>query len=1231
MVERPEQQTIWNAASRWLLFTALLAALLITTTTSAQVLYGTLTGTVTDKSGAVVPKASLTLTNQGTGEVRTTTADAVGAYRFGDVLPGTYTVEVPRTGNFAAFREIGIAVEVNHVVEINIALAAASVTETVSVASTAPILQTETADVNHEITETQLEQLPITGSQGRNFQALYTLIPGAAAVQEKNSTAANPSRSLSANVNGMNYNGNTTRIDGAMNYYGWLPYIIAYVPPAESIANVNVETNSFNAEQGLAGGASINVTTKSGTRDFHGTAWEYYQDAAINARSYTATIQSSPTIPKNVFNEFGFNIGGPVYIPKILTGKKKLFFFDNFERTTRRQLISGTVTVPDAAMVGGDFSEVSSFDPLYDPQPGGTGPYLPVGSRPTFLSEYGCNCIPASRQSFAGSTMLANLLPIAKSIGTPSSAALASQLANDYFGTATFAYNRNTNDAKITYIPNDSTQVFGKYSLEPFSILDPQPLGAAGGAALDGGQSGAASGRIQDAGLGMSHVLSPRLVIDADFGYTRQVTGAQSLLDIADGDYGLDVLKIPGTNGPGPNYVGQPIFEIQGGSTFATLGNAQGANPYLFRDNQFTGDVNLSYTKGKHATKYGFSYYHFDLNHFQPTSGSGINNPRGGFFFQGGMTLGPGDVSSKGAANTIYNYNSLADFLLGLPNNGTSEAVTTAHQIANPNALRWTELGAYAQDQWTATSKLTVNYGVRYEVYPPAYRDHSGVYILDPNLPQSANVEVGGVNGEPENSGLSAGWGFFAPRLGLAYRLGDKTVVRSGFGLTSDPDSFRYMRDSFPMDLNPQYEGTAADTIAVDPTNGNTPMTLSYGIPALTTPNFSSGFASLPVSGATTTVTKNFRRGYIESWNLFVERDLGWNLVANVGYVGTHNVRQQIQTGYLNSSPLPSGNTPCMANGYYNPSTGLTGKCSFAANEIVNKQWCTGTANLTCYNTGGIGYVEPLFSADYNGLQSQLTYHGGKLAQFGVVYTYSKAIDFEDNGAGSGSGGLAWNYPAYYARNRALAGYDQTHNLQIWGIYNFPFGRGYQWASTGIGNAVLGGWQLNGQFSHVSGTPFTISANSNTANAEGEPLYANLVSAYHQLSGHARTTTSNINGGKSWFDPASFANPTEPVYSATETPSQITAPVFGNTNRNEFRGPGVSLLNASLFRGFHIYHESEFQIRFEAFNVFNHALLYSNPNTTVGSSTFGEITSFGPGYSPTQGSRSLQFSGRFQF
>lgn len=1227
------------AAARWLLWAVSMVALLAAAGAQAQVLYGTLTGTVTDQSGAVVPNVAVTVTNQETNAIRSATAGTAGEYRFENLLPGTYIVAVPRTGNFAAFRQSGVVITVNREVRIDVVLSPASVSTTVSVTSAAPLLQTDTADVNHEITETQMSQLPLTSSQGRSFQALYTIIPGATNVKEQNSSAANPSRAMSVNVNGMSYNGNTTRIDGAMNYYGWLPYLIAYVPPAESIATVNIDTNSFNAEQGLAGGAVINLTTKSGSHDFHGTGWEYYQDAALNARPYTSTKAAltnatNPTgsVPKSVFNQFGFNIGGPVYIPGILTGKQKLFFFDNFERTTRRQLITSPspLTVPDAKMIGGDFSEVSSLFPLlYDPQPGGTGPFLAPASRPTFQSEYGCNCIPASRISSAAATMIANLQPIASSI-TATPALLSKQMATDYVATGTLAYNRNTNDAKINWIITDNTQVMGKYSIEPFSINDPQALGKAGGGAIDGGQPGASKGRIQNVGLGMSHVFSPRLVVDADFGYTRQVSGAQSTLDLSLGDYGTSVLKIPGTNGSGTNYVGQPEFAFgtvtSGAATngFSTLGNASAANPFLFRDNQFTGDVNLSWTKGRHATKYGFTYYHFDLNHFQPTSGSYINSPRGGFAFQGGMTVG----TTGGTVNSINSYNMLADFLLGLPNQfGAGPAVAKAIQISNPNALRWTEISGYAQDQWTVTSKMTVNYGVRYELYPPPYRDHTGVYIVDPNLPQSANVVVGGVNGEPQNAGLSVGWGFFAPRLGVAYRVDSKTVVRAGGGLTSDPDSFRFLRDAFPMDVLSNYTSAQANSIAVD--SSQNPMTLATGIPAIPIPNFSTGLASLPVSASTTTAKKDFHRGYVESWNIFVQRDLGWKFVGNVGYVGTHDVRQFTQTGYLNSASLPSGNTPCMANGYYNPSTGLSGKCNFAVNEIINEQWCNGTA---CYNTGGIGTVMPLFGANYNGLQSQLTYNGGKASQLGVVYTYSHAIDYEDNGAGSGSGGLAFNYPAYYAYNKGNAGFDQTNNLQVWGIYNLPFGHGHALANSGIANAILGGWQLNGQFSHGSGFPFTVSSTGSVSvNAPGNPTYAQLVAPYKQIGGHARSLPSSVNGGKLWFDPSSFANASLPSNTATTPQSQIVAPAFPNTNRNEFRGPGVSVANASIFRAFPIHEDLQFQLRFEAFNITNHPLLYNNPGTTVGSSTLGEITSFGPAYSPTQGARSLQFSGRFQF
>ncbi len=1258
MIETQEIKSAMNWASvrLWMLMVALVATLSMAFTAEGQVLYGSLTGTITDKSGAVVADGSITLTNQGTGETRTTKSGPQGDYRFGDVLPGVYSISVAPTGNFAGFAQKNITVEVNREIRINIALVVGSVEQSVTVTDAPAPLQTETAEVSSEISETQLAQLPVGGTQGRNYQSLYTLIPGAANPTEQNSTASNPSRAMSVNVNGVEDMSNTTRIDGAMNYYGWLPYLVAYVPPADSIENVNIITNSFNAEQGLAGGAAISITIKSGTHDFHGSAWEYYQDAALNARGYTATPQASPTVPKNVFDQYGFNIGGPVYIPKLATGKKKLFFFENFERTTRRQLISGFVSVPDAAMLGGDFSEVAAnagllqgngtqfTGMLYDPQPGGVpvpvgtpnshNGYYDAGYRPTFQSEYGCNCIPSSRIVPQASKMLALLQPISARV-TPTSSLLSAQMSNDYFGTGTLAYNRNTSDTKIDYAPSENTQIFGRYSVEPFSVSDPQNLGAAGGGTFDGGQPGAASGRVQNVGLGASHVFSQTLVMDADFGYTRQVTGAQSSIDIADGNFGTDVLGIPGTNGVGANYAGQPALAFgavsSNGSTtgFSSLGNANGANPFLFRDNQFTGDVNLSWTKSKHATKYGISYYHFDLNHFQPTSGGGISTARGGFAFQGGMTVGALDLDSKGNANTPNSYTALADFMLGLPNQGNGTAVARASQIANPNSLRWTEFGAYAQDQWTATSKLTVNYGVRYEFYPAPYRDHTGVYILNPALPQSANVEVGGVNGLPQNSGLDMGYGFFAPRLGFAYRLNDKTVIRAGGGLTTDPDSLRFLRDAFPMDQAPAYSGPAANTIAVDTGNttgpyGNAgqPMTLAYGIPLNVPPSFATGFASLPISGGTNTAPQKYRRGYIESWNLFIQRDLGHQYVANVGYVGTHQVRQLV--GYtLDAAPIPSIATTCMPNGQYNPSSGLTGPCSFQANTIVNQLHCTGTSNPVCYNTGGITMNAPSMSAGYSGLQAQLTYNASKLAQYGVVYTWSKAYDYEDNGAGSGSAGTANSYPAYFPLMRSLASYDRTHNLQIWGIYNLPFGHGHALAKSGIASAILGGFQLNGQYSHVSGAPFSVNPASSGLNAPGNTLFAELVGSYKQEGGHNRTVGNNsVSGGKPWFDPSVFTTPTEPGQTPATNPDNAS-PTFSNTRRNEFRGPGVSALNASIFRSFQVYRKSSFQLRFEAFNATNHPQL-TNPNSTVGGGTFGYITAFG-------NSRTLQFGGRYLF
>jgi hypothetical protein len=1260
---------------------ALSAMFLASTATHAQNLYGSLTGTVTDKTGAVIPNIPVTITNQATGEVRADKTNGDGTYTFVDVLPGAYSLSIAQQGNFAGARQKDIAIEVNSQVRIDVSLLPASVSTQVTVTEAAPELQTETAEVDSDINQTELSELPVTSSKGRNYEALYTLIPGAAQVQEKNSVGGNPSRSLSVNVNGNSYNGNTTRIDGAIDYYGWLPYLIAYVTPTDAVESVTVTTDDFNAEQGQAGGASIRVTTKSGGHDFHGGGWEYYQDAVLNARAYTNT----GAVSKNIYQEYGGNIGGPVYIPKILTGKKKLFFFTNFDRITQRALAAGTATVPDGLMnpgvntAGANFSEAQTAEALlpsstanlheyelYDPSPQVAGwqstvnttlcpnPNIPLVNgyvawqcRPSFTNEYGesgnnVNTIPASRISLAGGIMMKDLAAISSLIGTPAAGETASYvggLTNDYLSHTTVAYNRNASDSKITYIPTENTQIFGKFGITPYADIDPQILGdtpctgsnaCAGGPTADGGQPGDVGGRGMNAGLGMSHVINSNLVVDTDFGFTRLLTFAQSTLDVALGDYGLNTLKIPGTNGAGLNYVGQPGFYL---TTFTGIGNNNGSSPFEFRDNQFTGDVNLSWLHGHHAVKVGYTYYHFDLNHFQPTSGGQPNVPRGGFTFQGGMTCAPYIPSTGAPTCSVTGYQSLADFLLGLPNNGTGNAIGDPSQVSNPNSLRWSEDGLYAQDTWTVVPKLTLTYGIRYEVYPIAYRDHTGVAVLLPNLPQSANVEVGGVNGNPRSAGIGAGWGEIVPRFGIAYRLNDKTVIRTGMGLTTDPDSMRYLRDSFPEDLAPNYQGTGNFTVAVDPANGNAPMTLTYGIPntAKQPPNFSTGFASLPVAGSTNTVPQNFRRGYIESWNLVIQRTLWKGFVANVGYVGDHFVRQPAGINYLNAANFPSSSSPCMPNGQFSPTSGYTGACSFNANETINigapcPSTATGTAQGTCYNTGGITINYPVFSSGYNALQTQLTRSAGKNASLGVVYTYSHAIDYEDNGAGSGAAGTTFNYPTMYRLNRGSAGYDEKQNLQVWGVYSLPFGPGQMWMNHGLAGDIIGGWQLSGQFSHYSGFPFSVTANSNTISGFTPGFgatYAQSTGGYQQVGGHAQKTGQTAFGGP-WFNTANFTSPSE----------SAAAPVLPNTGRNQFRGPGNTQTNASLVKNFKVWREASFQFRFEAFNLFNHPWL-NNPVSQVGASNYGYITNFnsfsGSTYTTNGGMRQMQFSGRISF
>jgi hypothetical protein len=1046
----------------------------------AQVLYGSLVGRVEDPSGAVLPGARVTVTNKATGQQRETVADSNGAYAFRDLQVGVYDLTITQSG-FKSFTKSNVTVSLNSIVREDIQLTVGGTSETVTITAGAAALQTDRADVSNQLDKAQITNLPI--GAGRNFQQLYKLIPGASAPADAHSDAGNPQRALVTNFNGVSYSNNNTRLDGATVSYPWLPHIVAYVPPQDAVETVNVVTNSFDAEQGMAGGAAVNVQIKSGTNEFHGSVHEFHTNSRMKARNY---FFYGPQLPKNIFNQFGGTFGGPII-------KNKLFFFGSWERTVRRQNASAFRTLPTAALRQGDFSGTGAQ--IYDPTTGAAD-----GSGRTLFPN---NRIPANRIDPIAAKMIA-LIPDPNLVRpTP---------ANNYFASGTYEFNRDNYDFKVNFNPSDKTTMFGRYSISPSDIFDPPSLGAAGGDALAGGQPGNAPGRIQSTAIGGTYTMSPRLLLDGNIGFTRQRLGAQNV-DI-DKNYGLEDLGIPGTNGPDRLQGGYPRFVISG---FSSLGNPNVSNPFLFRDNQYVAAGNLSWLRGAHSLRFGGEYTYYTINHFQPQAAFG---PRGGFTFSGGLT------ALRGGAAPIL-YNGWADFLLGLP-----QSMGKDLQNINPAAVRMPGWGIYARDQWQVSRDLTVNFGARFERYPFATRDHRGAERYDPDLDR---VLIGGLGGVPEDTGVDVGIGQLAPRIGIAYRITEKTVVRAGYGISVDPNSFRNMRDAYPATISLQISGASTFQAA---------GTLKTGLPPIISPDLSPGSIILPTNIGTQTFPKVFNRGYIQSFNLTIQRDIGWGFTAQAAYVGSRAIRQ---TANVN---INAGE----------PGRGNAGRALAKYGRIAN-----------------INSLMPFNTSTYNSLQMQLNRRFIDGAQLGVTYTFSKAMGYADNS----DSGLTWHSVSQWERNRALTGFDRTHNLQIFGVYELPFGPGKRWATSGPASWLVGGWQLNGAMTRMSGTPFTVTSAGTSLNAPGNTQTADQVKADVAILG-------GIGPGQSYFDPTAFA--------------PVTAVRYGTVGRNTMRGPGVFYMDSSIFRNFRLTERFVLQFRTEVFNLTN-TPWFNNPGANASSPT----------------------------
>ncbi|MBB6145286.1 hypothetical protein HNQ77_003244 [Silvibacterium bohemicum] len=1108
----------------------------------AQVLYGTLTGNVTDPSGAAIPGATVKALNVATGVEREATSNAEGIYLFNDLIPGTYQVTASASG-FAPLQQGGIELLPNTSQRVNVQLKVGSTSQEVTVTTAPPVLQTQTADVNYNLSEQQVTDLPTTSSTGRNFESLYRLVPGSTPPAEQNSAGSNPQRSQAVNVNGISNATNTTRIDGAVDAYPWLPYLVAYLPPTDGISSINVVTGSFNAEQGAAGGSAINVTIKSGTNQFHGSAWEYNSIAQFNAQAWQ---NRTGVLQKNIYNEIGGAIGGPIL-------KNKLFFFFDYDRVSVDKSVNGIFSVPTADMRAGNFANTGSQ--IFDPA---TGTATGIGK-----TAFAGDMVPANRIAPAAAILLQNL-PLPNTGG-------AGALVNNYFGAGTNAFVRSNYDAKVTYVPTQNTSYFGHYSISPDTISDPQVFGPnPGGGTFDGGQPGTATGRIQNVGLGATHAFSTNFTMDANAGYTRQGLGAQAG-DIGLGDYGVNTLKIPGTNNNGQQqYGGIPAFFF---TTYASLGNANSGSPFTFRDNQYTGNVNATWVRGTHSVRFGGEYLHAAINHFQPGSGTQTTG-RGTFVFSGGATAPSG--------GSLSDVNSFADFLLGQADNYQKSV-----QTFDPEALRYSTFAFYGQDTYQVSPKLTLNYGLRYEYYPLPVGDHFGTVRYDPSVLSTVTdslgthtvgtVLIGGEGGIPQHAFTSNGWGMIVPRLGLSYSLDDKTVIRAGYGITTDPDTLRNLLQSYPAEVATNINGANSYIPATSLNAGLQSTTTQVGIPALALPNITLGALPLGTNISTATIPKDFRRGYIHSYNLAVQRQFPFQLVANVTYVGTEAVRQQSDVN-INAAPPGGGTAGRLLNTTFGPNT----------------------------NNTDINSLQPFRGSNYNGLQAQLTRTSAKLGSTGLIYTFSKSMDAADN---SEANGLVFAYPTFWNRNWALAGYDRKHNLEWWTIYSLPFGKGQMFLSSGPLAYIAGGWKLSTVLSRVSGAPFNVTASSGLLNAPGNTQLADRNYNVKAVLG------SNVNGNRQYINPNAFTD--------VSTATGVTTPRFGDSGRDSVRGPGLFDLDLSLKRTFPIHDAVGFDFVAETFDATN-TPQFANPSANIASGGFGVITT-------SNADRTLRLSGRLTF
>jgi hypothetical protein len=1005
-----------------------------------QAVTATVLGTVSDVSGGVLPNATVVITEVNTGIARRISTSDEGLYTQPYLPPGVYKVEIERQG-FKRFAREGIVVNVASTVRVDATMEPGAITEVVNVSAEAPLLQTDRSDVNRTVTAQAVVELPVPN---RSFQALVGLLPGVSPPVANFTALEDPQRTTFYQANGQGNSANNVQVDGVDNNNPTLGLTI-YIPPAEIIQEVNVSTSNFNAEFGRAGGAVLNVVTRGGTNEFHGSLFHFHRNRELRARNFFNFVPQ----PKPAFirNQFGAAVGGPIV-------RNKTFFYGSFQGVTERRATTQLQTVPVDAWRQGNFSGTPGLV-LHDPATGnadGTG-RLPFAN----------NVIPANR-FHPVARILTPLIPGTNQPG----------LVNNLVGNVPFRLNGWNYDGRVDHNFNEKNSIFVKYNYSPYDVAQAAILGPRVGEGV------VSNVFTHTASVNYNRQWSPTLLMEARAGYNRyraEVNGdniddplARELPIANPNPDPISTRGIPRFNVTGMPGMGPPVFY-----------------PLVNTDNLFNFVNTWSKFVGRHTVKFGADIRRIRADRFQP---QGLNfGPRGRFDYNPGTTAIPGQA--LGPFGDLGN--SYAAFLLG-----ATDATYRTFQTVTPTN-RLTQAFFFVHDSWQLTNKLTLDLGVRYEVHTtvkPRYAGGASNYDIANNslvvagfgdIGLSTNVDFDGNN--------------WAPRIGLAYRLNDKTVIRTGYGTSYYTGRFGFtggtLSTQFPVIYNVQ-EGVTGN-FRVDGTQDSLPVVPFLDIP-------SSGVIAPAPNQGFFTVPRATPIPFVHSYSFTIQRQLPGAIIADLAYVGTlgRRIPGQRELNYA----LPGTGAGGLA---FNRAFGRTASVAERANAYNN---------------------------NYNSLQINVQRRFTNGLGFGGAYTWSRALGVGDDQPG-------FTIPGFVReRHYGPAGFDRTHMVTINHLWEVPFGKGKPYLNSGAGAWILGGWQLNGILRFVTGAPFSITANAGPCNCPGNGNFADVVRATSTLGG--------VGPGQLYFDTGAFAAPAANSFGNAGR-NIVRGPGFGNYDFSVFR------------------------------------------------------------------------------